>query len=542
MEKSNSFYSIQSNQADDRFSTGWVDIQKNTFTNWCNSTLATKHVAVNDLYTDMCDGVTLIHLYELVSGKTIDHSIQQPKVLPHKLQNISLVMKAMNADGVKFVNIEPLDICDGNPKLILAFIWHMILYYQIGMPQPMSSCSSVDTSKIHPKPSLAEVHPATKSIDEKVYKVSPRTLLLRLVNSLLPHVTVVNLTSDWNDGKALAALIEVLSPGSCPSNEQWNDKNPLLNVTTALCLAEVHLGIPVLIEPHHMTAKNVDELSMITYLSSFTKEGGVAEKYFVKKLSEKFPSISNDLSNMTTNWNNGVLLCKILKECHPQALKDGFITDFSNLEPESHFYIQHSISNINNAFHDAKTLLDIQPNISPELFAAKNVPALAVMSYLSPFLQITPRVVEDPTLASDIGIQLTTQDPDHFPDSRISFRIVSLKHQIPTKDLAIKIEKQGHPRMETGFKTSWLNDKECRVDFTPEDAGVYVLGATLQGQPIKNSPFRLEVLSPHFKSSFVRLENFDPVIDSQEGLEFVVHLKRSIGALSCIIEVFVSHP
>ena len=48
---------------------GWVDVQKKTFTNWTNDHLKDTGRHVEDLQTDLDDGVTLIKLLEALAPK-----------------------------------------------------------------------------------------------------------------------------------------------------------------------------------------------------------------------------------------------------------------------------------------------------------------------------------------------------------------------------------------------------------------------------------------------------------------------------------------
>ena len=50
----------------------WIDVQKKTFTNWVNDKLKETDRRVEDLETDLDDGVTLIRLLEVLApGKRI---------------------------------------------------------------------------------------------------------------------------------------------------------------------------------------------------------------------------------------------------------------------------------------------------------------------------------------------------------------------------------------------------------------------------------------------------------------------------------------
>ena len=50
-----------------RQASNWVDVQKKTFTNWINDRLKETDRRVEDLETDLEDGVTLIKLLEVLA-------------------------------------------------------------------------------------------------------------------------------------------------------------------------------------------------------------------------------------------------------------------------------------------------------------------------------------------------------------------------------------------------------------------------------------------------------------------------------------------
>lgn len=57
--------------------------------------------------------------------------------------------------------------------------------------------------------------------------------------------------------------------GLCPDWADWSPKNAKANATEAMKLAEDWLGVPQLIRPEEMVDPNVDDLSMMTYLSQY---------------------------------------------------------------------------------------------------------------------------------------------------------------------------------------------------------------------------------------------------------------------------------
>ena len=73
-------------------------------------------------------------------------------------------------------------------------------------------------------------------------------------------------------------------------------------------IAEDMLGIPQIMSAEHMTREDVDELSMMTYLSYFTQDGGVGERWTLNMVNEWNPEIH--AINFNTDWNDGMKISK----------------------------------------------------------------------------------------------------------------------------------------------------------------------------------------------------------------------------------------
>jgi filamin len=149
----------------------WILIQMNTFTNWINEQLKYEDEKIIDLKLDLKNGVKLIKLVNVLQkdSKLIKRYFKKPLNQHQELENINLALNAITEDGIKLVNIGNFDIQNGNLKLILGLIWHLILRYQIGKT-----------------------------------KIPPKKLLLAWIRSVLPQIQINNLTSDLNDGIVIA--------------------------------------------------------------------------------------------------------------------------------------------------------------------------------------------------------------------------------------------------------------------------------------------------------------------------------------------------
>lgn len=223
----------------------WKRIQQNTFTRWANEHLKTVNKYIACLEADMSDGIRLLALVEVLSGKKLPRYNARPTMKAQKLNNVDTALRFLtDVEKVKLVNISSSDIVEGNLKLILGLMWTLILHYSISMP-------------------------VWEGEDDFDPSLTPKQRLLKWIQNKIPDVPVNNFTKDWNDGKAIGALVDALAPGLCPDWKNWQPEDNVKNVSEALQLAEDWLDVPQLIRAKEMCNRKVDELSMMTYLSQF---------------------------------------------------------------------------------------------------------------------------------------------------------------------------------------------------------------------------------------------------------------------------------
>jgi len=224
----------------------WKVIQKNTFTRWANENLKPAKLSLTDIDKDLSDGLKLISLIECLSGKKFAKYNKRPTFRTQKFENVTMSLKFLEQDeGIKLVNIDSSDLVDGKLKLIMGLIWTLILHYSISMP------------------TWEGEDPASSK------EQTPKQRLLAWIQSKIPEKNITNFASDWNDGTAIAALVDALAPGLCPDWPSMNPKDAIKNAKLGEDAAEKWLDIPQLIKPDEMCNPKVDELSMMTYLSRF---------------------------------------------------------------------------------------------------------------------------------------------------------------------------------------------------------------------------------------------------------------------------------
>ena len=79
----------------------------------------------------MEDGVLLLQLLTAISNKKLDAVKGNSKF--HKLQNCNTAISFCTKEGIKLVGIGAEDLVEKNEKLILGFIWTLILRWQMNV-------------------------------------------------------------------------------------------------------------------------------------------------------------------------------------------------------------------------------------------------------------------------------------------------------------------------------------------------------------------------------------------------------------------------
>uniref|UniRef100_A0A8C4N1W2 Calponin-homology (CH) domain-containing protein n=1 Tax=Eptatretus burgeri TaxID=7764 RepID=A0A8C4N1W2_EPTBU len=225
----------------------WKKIQQNTFTRWCNEHLKCVHKQINDLHTDLSDGLRFIALLEVLSQKKMPRKHNaRPIIRQMQLENVSVGLEFLEREHIRLVSIDSQAIVDGNLKLILGLVWTLILHYSISVPEWEDE---EDTSK----------------------KQTPKQRLFGWIQNKLPDIPVRNFSKDWQNGRTLGALVDSCAPGLCPDWETWSEEKPVDNAREAMQQADEWLGVPQVITPEEIVDPNVDEYSVMTYLSQFPK-------------------------------------------------------------------------------------------------------------------------------------------------------------------------------------------------------------------------------------------------------------------------------
>uniref|UniRef100_A0ABM5FN35 Spectrin beta chain, non-erythrocytic 5 n=1 Tax=Pogona vitticeps TaxID=103695 RepID=A0ABM5FN35_9SAUR len=243
-------------------------MQEKTFTNWINNIFYKYNVNIRmqDLYTDLKDGIYLLHLLELLSGEQLPRP-NKSKMRVHFLENNSKAIQYLRSKQVHVELIGPENIVDGDRNLILGLIWIIILRFQI-------ASISLDKEEFGSRADILSANDA---------------LLLWCQNKTASYsnVHVKDFSKSWTDGLAFNALIHAHRPELIQYSSLRRDQ-PIRNLNNAFTVAEKQLGIIKLLDPEDVAGPFPDEKSIMTYVSFYyhyfskLKQGQTVQKRLAK--------------------------------------------------------------------------------------------------------------------------------------------------------------------------------------------------------------------------------------------------------------------
>ena len=338
--------------------------------------------------------------------------------------------------------VGPEDINGCNLKLILGLVWTLIGHYQI-----RSSGRGLSTKQA----------------------------MKEWLNTLIPEYDIQNFNTDWNDGRAVCGLVDRLKPGLCPNHKSLNPSNGLENCRHGMQLARDHLEVPMVLDPEDLNNPNVDDLSVMTYISYFFYPSG---KSLLEWIQAKIPQ--QKITNFSTDWNSGVNLAALMESCHK-----GLVPNWKDLDPHN------ASENLDKCVRLAKGRLDIVCPVDPAELSDPKVDEIIVATYLSRFKY-------SKLLAK--AEELSVTSPDF---GKTGSGVVKEPIEVPldlgeSPDLVLpnlKVAAIG-PSAEAVVTLGTSDSHHAKASFIPIEPGVYKLWCQMNEENINGSPVTIPVIDP----------------------------------------------
>lgn len=224
---------------------GWENVQIKAFTQWLNQYLNKRDLEVKEIKSDLNDGVKLLNFLELLSGKKVSARYDRnPPSRIQKIQNLHIALNFLEKDldfNVKVVGVGAEDFADENLKMILGFMWSLFKRYRI-------------------------------SVIKQDDKSSEEGLLLwcKKTTAGYKDVNIEGFRTGFRNGLGFLALCDkFVENKEILDFDKFSKDTPIDNLNAAFEVAEKHLGIPKLLDADEVTEGNVDERSLVLYVSLY---------------------------------------------------------------------------------------------------------------------------------------------------------------------------------------------------------------------------------------------------------------------------------
>ncbi|KRX88000.1 Plectin [Trichinella pseudospiralis] len=235
---------------------------------------------INDLFVDLKDGILLLNVLELLTGKQLKPD--QGLLRIHHVQNVSKVLDFLTEEKVKLVNMRPEHIVDGNEKLILGLVWVIILHFQSSSYETHAHYER-KVQRVKKTRSDRDRSSNRRSTDRRLVKVSEpwheverrggltaKEGLLNWVQDVTngySGVNVQNFTTSWRDGLAFNAILHRFRPDLVKWSDVLHRMKPRERLENAFELFEKEFQVSRLLDPEDLDVAHPEEKSLTVYIS-----------------------------------------------------------------------------------------------------------------------------------------------------------------------------------------------------------------------------------------------------------------------------------
>jgi len=221
---------------------GWETVQIKAFTAWINNILTKREMQITEIKSGLSDGVKLINFLELLSSKKVTQKYDtKPPSRIQSIQNLHIALQFLEKQMEMKSSTSAEDFADHNMKMILGFMWSLFKKYRI------------QTIKQDDKSSEEGLLLWCKKQTEGYKDVSIETYKMSFRDGL----AFIALCDKYVDNKELMDF------------SKFHKENNIENLGVAFEFAEKHLGIPKLLDPQEVADGNIDERSLVLYISLY---------------------------------------------------------------------------------------------------------------------------------------------------------------------------------------------------------------------------------------------------------------------------------
>jgi len=169
--------------------------EEKMYRNWMNSMGVSPYV--NYLYSDLCDGLIIFQLYDIIKPGIVDWAkvhkkFNKMRMLMEKIENCNYAVELGKNCKFSLVGIDGKDLYDGNETLTLALIWQLMKAYTLSI---LTKLAGQDSG--HP---IVEKEIITW-VNDKLKSCSKKSKITGFNDQTI------------SDGKVIIDLVDCIKPG-----------------------------------------------------------------------------------------------------------------------------------------------------------------------------------------------------------------------------------------------------------------------------------------------------------------------------------------
>ena len=270
-----------------------------------------------------------------------------------------------------------------------------------------------------------------------------------------------------------------MKPGVAPDVSTLDVTKRRANCILGLKIAHDHLKIPKLISADDLSSSQINEMSIMTYLSYFVEP---AKSRLLKWLKKQVPQMS--ISNFTNDWADGRAFTFLVESRFP-----GILQSLGEMRGRERVDI------VQEVFDVCKKRLGVEPPFKAGQLAKVEVEELQVMTYILRIRTAQLKALPDEIKITGDGIRKATT-------------LKSAMFEIDTTEAGpgrLSIDACYEDGQKVKFSFYEVAPAVARLTYTPPNSGLIYFDILWSDVPIPNSPFEVSVTD----STLVRFIGFE---------------------------------
>lgn len=266
------------NKLDDK----WEQQQIKVFSRWAGHKLRHCNQKINDITDEFKDGVKLVLLASVLTGKQVTTKWhQKPTKSFHYVENCDLALNLLKEDGLKLINISGADLQKGEKKLTLGFIWSCIMKYNV--ENSLDNSSDDESGPKHGNATSNLMNWWRKQIVayKEIENLKPTALALcALIHSFNPSVVDYKSLNTGDNLRSAEQFVSACNALNIPvffdAQDLVGDVDEKSLVTQLSDLKQRLTSLPVCGKPFHIFAKhqNGERLALTLTNEPYLNEAG----------------------------------------------------------------------------------------------------------------------------------------------------------------------------------------------------------------------------------------------------------------------------